>query len=701
MGHNKNDFTYINRELAWLDFNRRVLEQARRSTTNPLLDRLRFLCITAANLDEFFMIRVGGLQMLRRDGKRRPDPAGMTPLRQLAAIAIKAHEFVADQYAVADEIRQLLKANNIKRLYLNELKNNYASNLREWCQNNLLPLLTPMSLDRENFTPLLQGLQLYLLIRLKLKDGDSFVAMPLGTHTQRLKFVSEKDDLYYILLEDLVKANLDLWFGETEIKEAVPFRITRNADLAVRDDESELFVQGMEQVLQGRKESHVVRLEIPRDTSVKTVRFLKAMFALEDNDIYSVSGALQLSDFFAICDLDAFDKLRFKPWTPCPSSEFNTEESIFTQIAANNILLYHPYESFAPVIHFLEEAARDPDVLAIKQILYRTSANSPIVAALEHAALSGKYVTAVVELKARFDEERNIGWARRLERAGVQVIYGVQNYKVHAKCCLVIRRENEYLRRYTHWSTGNYNEKTATLYSDAGLFSAREDLGADAAVLFNALSGLDAARNFHKISIAPLGLRRQVELLIENEIKLAKAGQKTMMMCKMNALTDEGMMAKLYEASKAGVEIKLNVRGPCCLVPGVPGLSENIRVISIVGRYLEHARILYFHNGGSPRVFITSADCMTRNIDKRVEAFVPVENKAAIKKLKDILNIYWEDNENSWQLNNEGVFELIAAGPKTKVINAQKVLETTAIRKSKEMLNGKGFNPLHNGHKKR
>lgn len=697
---NRNNFAYLNRELSWLDFNSRILEQARRAS-NPLLERLRFLCITAANLDEFFMVRVGGLQMLRHEGKRRPDPAGMTPTRQLTAIAAKVHDFVAIQYAVALEIRQLMQAYGLKRLQLNELKRNYTNDLRTWCQNNLLPLLTPMSLDRENFTPLLQGLKLYLLIRLRVKGADRFVAMPLGPGTQRFKFISEKDDLCIALLEDIVTANLDLWFGETEIKEVIPFRITRNADLAVRDDESELFVQGMEKVLQGRKESHVVRLEIPQTASAKTVRYLKTMFNLEDIDIYSVPGALQLSDFFTVCDLEAFDKLRFKPWTPCPSSEFNAEESIFTQIAAKDILLYHPYESFAPVIHFLEESARDPDVLAIKQILYRTSANSPIVVALEHAALNGKHVTAVVELKARFDEERNIGWARRLERAGVQVIYGVQDYKVHAKCCLVIRRENEYLRRYTHWSTGNYNEKTATLYSDAGLFSAREDLGADAAVLFNALSGLDAAHNFHKISIAPLGLRRHVELLIDNEIKLAKAGHKTMMICKMNALTDEGMISKLYEASQAGVDIKLNVRGPCCLIPGIPGLSENIRVISIVGRFLEHARILYFHNGGSPRVFITSADCMTRNIDKRVEAFIPVESRAAIKKLKTILNIYWEDNENSWQLNNNGIFEQVKAGTKVKTINAQKTLEAVAINKSKEAPDGKGFKPLRAAHKKR
>lgn len=693
LGKKEKKFAYINRELAWLDFNGRVLEQARR-TANPLLERLRFLSITASNLDEFFMVRVGGLQTLRLEGKRRPDPAGMTPAGQLKAISQKAHDFIREQYAASNDIKQALEAHGLKRLRINDLKNSKASRLREWCQNNLLPLLTPMSLDRENITPLLRGLRLYLLIRLNVKGADRFIAMPMDQAAQRLRFLPESDNLYYVLFEDVVTANLDLWFPNAEIKEAVPFRITRNADLAVHEDEGELFVRDMEKILQEREESHVVRLEIPQEASAKSICFLKAFFDLADDDIYTIPGPLQLADYIGICDLEALSKLRFKPWTPCPSAEFNMEDSIFTQIAAKDILLFHPYESFAPVIRFVEEAAADPDVLTIKQILYRTSANSSIVAALERAALSGKYVTAVVELKARFDEERNIGWARRLERAGVQVIYGVQDYKIHAKCCLVVRRENEYLRRYTHWSTGNYNEKTALLYTDLGLFSAREDLGADAAALFNALCGLDIACNFHKISIAPLNLREQVTLLIDNEIRLAKAGHKALLMCKMNALNDEGMIAKYYEASQAGVEIKMNVRGPCCLMPGIPGLSENIRVISIVGRYLEHARIQYYHNNGNPLVFITSADCMTRNISKRVEALIPVESKTAIKKLKAILDIYWEDNENLWELRPDGVFYLTKPGGKDKIVNAQKTFEAMALQQSKIPFESKGFKPL-------
>ena len=688
------EFAYLNRELAWLDFNGRVLEQARRTTANPPLERLRFLCITAANLDEFFMVRVGGLQALRLEGKRRPDPAGMTPTGQLKAIAQKTHAFIREQYAVSDDIRQVLETHGLKRLRINDLKSSFKSRLREWCLNNLLPLLTPMSLDREKYTPLLQGLKLYLLVRLNVKGADRFVAIPMAPGTSRLRFLPESGNLYYVLHEDVVTANLDLWFPDTEIKEAVPFRITRNADLAVHEDEGELFLQDMEKILQERKESHVVRLEIPQEASSKAIRFLKAFFALEDDDIYTIPGPLQLADFFTLCDLEALGKLRFKPWTPCPSAAFNSEESVFAQIAAKDILLFHPYESFAPVIRFLEEAADDPDVLAIKQILYRTSANSPVVAALERAARNGKYVTAVVELKARFDEERNIGWARRLERAGVQVIYGVQGYKIHAKCCLVIRRENECLRRYTHWSTGNYNENTAQIYSDLGFFSAREDLGTDAATLFNALCGLDMAYNFQKISIAPLNLREQVTMLIDNEIRLAKTGHKALLMCKMNALNDEEMIAKYYEASRAGVKILMNVRGPCCLVPGIPGLSENIRVTSIVGRYLEHARIQYYHNNGNPLVFITSADCMTRNIDKRVEALIPVESKAAIKKIKEILNIYWEDNENLWELGSDGVFVLAKPGPKEKTVNAQKLFASMAVQQSEAALEGKGFKPL-------
>lgn len=687
-------FVYINRELAWLDFNGRVLEQAWRAVSNPLLERLRFLTITAANLDEFFMVRVGGVQSLRLAGKRRPDPAGLTPAGQLKAIAQKAHALIKEQYAAYDNIQQALEVHGLKRLQLNELKSGHTAHLREWCQNTLLPLLTPMSLDQSNFTPLLQSLRLYLLIRLHLKGADRFVVMPMDQSIQRLHFLPESDNLYYVLQEDVVLANLDLWFPQAEVREAVPFRITRNADLPVHNDEGELFVLDMEKILQERKESHVVRLEIPEEASAVARRLLKTFFKLTDDDIYTVSGPLQLADYVALCDLEPLDKLRFKPWTPCPSVEFNTEDSIFPQIAAKDILLFHPYESFGPVIRFVEEAAADPDVLAIKQILYRTSADSPIVAALERAALNGKYVTAVVELKARFDEERNIGWARRLERAGVQVIYGVRNYKIHAKCCLVVRRENEYLRRYTHWSTGNYNERTARLYTDCGFFSVREDLGADAAVLFNALCGLDMGASFQKISVAPLNLREQMTALIDNEIRQAKAGHKAFLVCKMNALNDSGIIAKYYEASQAGVEIKLNVRGACSLVPGVPGLSENIRVISIVGRYLEHARIHYYHNNGSPLVFITSADGMTRNLSKRVETLIPVTNKAAVKKLKSILDTYWEDNEDLWELGSDGIFTLAGPGPKAKSFSAQKNFEARALQQAKAASASKGFKPL-------
>lgn len=687
-------FTYINRELAWLDFNARVLEQAWRAASNPPLERLRFLTITAANLDEFFMVRVGGVQSLRLAGKRRPDPAGLTPAAQLKAIAQKAHALIREQYAAYDDIQQTLAAHGLKRLRLNELNSGQASRLREWCQNSLWPLLTPMSLDQRSFTPLLQGLRLYLLIRLHIKGADRFVVMPMDQTTTRLRFLPESDNLYYVLHEDVVMANLDLWFPQAEVREAVPFRITRNADLAVHNDEGELFVLDMEKILQERKASHVVRLEIPAEASAVARRFLKTFFKLPDDDLYMVPGPLQLADFAALCDLEPLARLRFKPWTPCPSAEFNSEDAIFPQIAAKDILLFHPYESFEPVLRFVEEAAADPAVLAIKQILYRTSADSPIVAALERAALNGKYVTAVVELKARFDEERNIGWARRLERAGVQVIYGVRDYKVHAKCCLVVRRENEYLRRYTHWSTGNYNERTARLYTDCGLFSVREDLGADAAVLFNALCGLDMGASFYKISVAPLNLREQMTALIDNEIRLAKAGHKAFLMCKMNALNDPGLIAKYYEASQAGVEIKLNVRGACSLVPGVPGLSEHIRVISIVGRYLEHARIHYYHNNGKPLVFITSADGMTRNINKRVEALIPVTNKAAVKKLKTILDTYWEDNQDLWELGSDGVFTLARPEPKAKSFSAQKNFEAAALQQSQAASENKGFKPL-------
>lgn len=685
MNEKKSDFAYMNRELAWLDFNRRVLEQATRPAT-PLLERLRFLCITASNLDEFFMVRVGGLQMLRREGKRRPDPAGMSPARQLKVVAAGVNELLENQYLVWRELEQALAAKGLKRAHIDDLGKHEYTELREWCREELATLLTPMSLDDENFTPLLHGLKLYLLLRLEVKGQDRFAAIPLAP-VGRLKLIPVDEILNYVQLEDIVTANIDLWFSGAKIKETVPFRLTRNADMAVREDEGEPFMQGMEKILQERKASPVVRLEIPRVTSATTLEFLGRFFDLEQNDIYLTDAPVSLADFFSLCDLETFEKLRYPAWTPYPSGDFNYEEPIFEQIAQKDLVLFHPYESFAPVIHFLEEAARDPGVLAIKQILYRTSAISPIVAALERAAQNGKYVTAVVELKARFDEERNISWARRLERAGVQVIYGVQGLKVHAKCCLVIRRENEQLRRYTHWSTGNYNEKTAMVYSDVGFFSAREDLGADASALFNALCGLDMARNFHKISVAPLTLRKRLTGLIDNEIKLARAGQKAVIMAKMNSLTDELVIRKLYEASSAGVEIKLNVRGSCCLVPGIPGLSENISVVSIVGRFLEHSRILYFHNGGSPQAFISSADWMERNIDKRVEVLVPVESKVNVKKLKEILQVYWDDTVDKWEQTTDGTFVLAKPG-ESKSFSCQKNFMQTAQKKAKQTPSG-------------
>lgn len=690
------NFAYINRELAWLDFNARILKLAQREATNPLLERLRFICITAANLDEFFMVRVGGLQLLKKSGKRQTDPADMTPAQQLEAIAYKAHAFIKDQYVVANEIRGQLEQNGLRRLYSTELTGRYAAKIRKLCQKKLVSILTPMLLENEGTAPLLQGLRLYLLIRFVTKGQERFAAMPLSPGADRHYFIPQGKIINYVLLEDAVAANLDLWFGNAEIKEAVVFRITRNADITVREDEGEPFMRGMERVLQERKESHVVRLEIPECATTQSVKFLKKFLGLTRNDIYTIPnhGPIQLGDYFTLCDLKNFDNLRFNPWQPYHTAEFNGEASIFTQIAAKDRLLFHPYESFAPIVNFLEEAANDPDVLAIKQILYRTSLQSPIVAALERAALNGKYVTAVVELKARFDEERNINWARRLERAGVQVIYGVQNYKVHAKCCLVVKRENDILRRYTHWSTGNYNETTALIYSDTGLFSARDDLGADASTLFNALCGLDTAHHFNKISIAPLGLRKQLEMLLDNEIRSAKTGHKAFLMAKMNACTDESMIAKLYEASQAGVKIKLNVRGACCLIPGIPGLSENIQVLSIVGRYLEHARILYFYNNGNPLMFITSADCMTRNLENRIETLVPVEDKDAIKKLKVILDTYWRDNENAWELNRHGIFEPKKPLPGAEIINSQKIFESMALYKSRQARANQGFKPL-------
>ncbi len=668
---------FINRELSWLAFNRRVLEEAL-EVQLPLLERLKFLAITGSNMDEFFMVRVGGLQQLRAQADDKVDASGLVPSKQLAAISQAAHEMVADQYAcLLSDIEPKLAAEGIRRLKISELTPDQDSYVERLFEHEIYPLISPMAVDLDDPFPLLPGLGVNLCIRLKTIKGSDIprfavVAIPKGL--ARFVTVPTEEGYHYLLLEDIITAFINRAFPGEQLVETVPFRITRNADMSVREDMAGDLLEQMKEVLTERRQSSCVRLEVSASASDVLRSFLKTALELEDADIYAVGGPIALSAYLRLAGMTGFENLRPEPWPPQPSPALRPNESIFESIARGDILLYHPYESFDPVLRLIEEAADDPDVLAIKQILYRTSDHSPVVAALARAADRDKNVTVVVELKARFDEARNIEWATALEHAGVQVIYGIRGLKTHAKICIVVRREPAGIRRYIHFGTGNYNEKTARLYSDISFMTCNEDFGADASAFFNTITGYSQPIRFRKIEVAPIGLRARILELIENERERCRQGHVARIDVKLNSLADTEIIRALYAASQTGVKIRLNVRGICCLQPGIPELSENITVTSIVDRFLEHSRIMYFHNGGDAQVYISSADWMSRNLDRRVELLVPVEDRACRERLVQILDVCFRDNVKACVLGSEGRYERRKASSPGRAVRGQEVL---------------------------
>ncbi len=672
---------FLSRELSWLDFNQRVLEAAK-NVANPPLERLKFLAITGSNLDEFFMVRVGGLIIMRRAGKRTRDVVGMTPKMRQEAIAVRAREMVAEQYACLRELlRETLPAHGLRLLAVDELDERQAARLREMLHDDLFPVLTPMVLGsaEEGPAPTLQGLKIHVAVHLAAAaagEADRLAVIPLGGPLERLLPVpSPTGSLRLVLIEDAVQAYVHNWFPGCEIRETSCFRLTRNADIAVQEDEAADLLAGMEGVLEARKDSDCIRLELAAGTSPALEKLLRRRLCTRYTDVYRVDGLLDLKSLMSVAFVDGFDELKDSPWVPQLSPAVDSAQSLFEQIKANDLLLYHPYETYNPVVRFLEEAAEDRGVLAIKQILYRTSSRSPIIAALKRAAESGKYVTVLVELKARFDEERNINWARQLEQAGAQVIYGVKGLKTHAKVCLVVRRERDGIVRYAHFGTGNYNEVTAKLYGDISYLTCNPELVADASIFFNAICGYSQPVNLRRLVVAPFALRDRLLEMIDAEIERAKHKLKARIDAKLNALVDTALIEKLYEASKAGVKIRLNVRGTCCLRPGVAGLSENISVLSIIDRFLEHARIIRFHQGGDELVFISSADWMPRNLDRRVELLVPVEEPACKQRLVEILELHLGDTTKGWWLNKDGKYSLRA---KARGKGSQELLYTQA-----------------------
>ncbi|HMP91000.1 MAG TPA: polyphosphate kinase 1 [Kiritimatiellia bacterium] len=663
MSKSKPEFVFNNRELSWLHFNNRVLEEAL-DPANPILERLKFLAITASNLDEFFMVRVGGLQLLLQQSKTDTDNSGWNPATLLSEVSKRAHAMVERQYAcMMDEVKVKLREAGIRRLHMNNLTPELYEYLEGVFEHELYPVITPYAIKNAEDLPQLPGLTVMLFVRLKPDEKKSkkprFSVVMIPKRLGRFITAPIEDGHNYVLVEDVVGEFIGRLFPGEPVTEVVPFRITRNADMMVREDLAGDLLSRMKDILVARKQSNCVRLEVSSQVSKTSLAMLSQLFAVNSESTYLIPGPIDLSAYFGIARMTGFDELREKPWPPQQSPSVPPNTSIFAAITKKDIILHHPYESFDPVVRLVEEAADDPNVLAIKQILYRTSENSPIIAALTRAASRDKHVTVIVELKARFDEARNIGWAESLEQSGVQVIYGIKGLKTHAKICVVVRKEPGGIRRYVHFGTGNYNEITARLYTDTSYMTCHEDYGADATAFFNMITGYSQPVSFRKIEAAPIGIRPRLLELIESETMRSEQGQPARIMVRINSLVDQDIIAALYRASQAGVKIQLNVRGICCLRPGVPGVSENIEIVSIVDRFLEHSRILYFHQGGEPMLFISSADWMPRNLDRRVELLIPIDDEDARQRLIKSLEVIFKDTAKARRQKNDGTYERV------------------------------------------
>ena len=657
---------YVNRELSWLEFDCRVLEEARDKTT-PLFDRLKFLSITASNLDEFFMVRVASLKDMVHAGYKKPDIAGMTASEQLEKISVRTHELVTQQYNTYN--RSLLPA--LRSIGLNLIENHedltpeQGEFVDRYFREEVYPVLTPMAVDSSRPFPLVRNKSLNIAALLKKKEGGKelefamvqvpavlprIISLPVTTDE------NNREMRNVIFLEEIIERNMQQLFLNYDIVTSHPFRIMRNADFSLDEEEAVDLLEEIEKQLKRRQWGEVIRLEIEDKADQRLLKILKRELEVNEEDIFEIPGALDLTVLMKMYGLDGYDHLKTPKYTPQPVPALMNDDDIFTNIRKGDILLMHPYETFDPVVDFVRSAAKDPEVLAIKQTLYRVSGNSPIIAALAAAAENGKQVSVLVELKARFDEENNIIWAKKLEKAGCHVIYGLVGLKTHSKITLVVRREEDGIRRYVHLGTGNYNDSTAKLYTDCGLMTCHPLIGEDATAVFNMLSGYSEPPTWNRLILAPLWLRNRCVRMIRRETMRAREGKPAHIMAKMNSLCDQEIIACLYEASCAGVKIELVVRGICCLKAGVPGLSDNISVHSIVGNFLEHARIFYFENGGSPEVYMGSADWMPRNLDKRVEIMFPVEDPALKEQVVHILKVQLEDNVKAHILQPDGTY---------------------------------------------
>lgn len=717
---------FYNRELSWLLFNRRVLEEAKDSSL-PLFDRLKFLSITSSNLDEFFMIRVASLKDMVQVKYNKKDISGMTPAEQLAAINERTHLFVKDQYDIFN--RSLIPALEKEGVHVlshyENLSEKQSKYVDRYFTDEVYPVLTPMAVDSSRPFPLIrnktlnigailrmkkdkaaggQFRDLYLSHGNKKKGADSndtdFATVQVPSVLPRFVEIpsEQKGEKTFILLEQIIEKNIGKLFVNYEIESVFPYRIMRNADLSIEEDEAADLLIEIERQLKKRQWGQAIRLEVEAGMDKRLLKKLRQELKIKEEDIFKINGPLDLTFLMKLSGLEGYDKLRTPKYTPQPAKWLNGEDHLFDQIRDHDVLLHHPYETFDPVVDFVKQASKDPNVLAIKQTLYRVSSHSPIIASLATAAENGKQVTVLVELKARFDEENNIIWARKLEQAGCHVIYGLVGLKTHSKITLVVRKEEDGIRRYVHLGTGNYNDSTAKLYTDMGLLTCRKAIGEDATAVFNMLSGYSEPAFWNKLAIAPIRLRDRFTQLINREKEFAKKGKKAFIRAKMNSLCDAGIISSLYEAAAAGVKIELVVRGICCLKTGMPGISENITVRSIVGDFLEHSRIFHFYNNGFEEVYMGSADWMPRNLDKRVEILFPVEDDALKAEVIHILDIQLADNEKARILQKNGTYRRAAKGGHAK-LNSQKYFCEEAKRAQKERKkqnkNTHTFEPLH------
>ena len=702
---------YMNRELSWIGFNYRILSEAR-DKANPLFERLKFLSITSSNLDEFFMVRVASLKDMINADCDKKDIAGMTPKEQIEAILNETHDFVNLQYSTYNRsLVPALKGENLiiidKHEHLNEEQKKYVD---RYFDEDIYPVLTPMAVDSSRPFPLIRNKSLNIAALLEEKESLAekvearkqekngkkkeekqekeleFATVQVPSVLPRIIRIpsEEEGQTTIILLEEIIERHIQKLFMNYKVVCAHPYRVMRNADLSIDEDDAEDLLKEIEKQLKKRQWGEAIRLEIEDKMDDRLLNILKEELNIRQKDIFQINGPLDLTFLMRLYGIEGFDHLKTPKYIPQPNPAINLDENIFDQISKGDILLHHPYQTFDPVVDFVRQAATDKKVLAIKQTLYRVSGNSPIIASLAQAAENGKQVSVLVELKARFDEENNIIWAKKLEKAGCHVIYGIKGLKTHSKITMVVRSEEEGIKRYVHLGTGNYNDSTAKLYTDMGLFTSSQAIGEDATAVFNMLSGYSEPAGWNKLALAPLWLRDKFEYLIRREINFAKEGKEAFIVAKMNSLCDRETIDLLYKASEAGVKINLIVRGICCLRAGVPGLSENISVRSIVGTFLEHSRIFYFHNGGYEEVYMGSADWMPRNLDKRVEILFPVEAPELKEEVIHILNIQLADTLKAHIMKPDGNYDKVDKRGKTPLAS-QKYFCQEAMERARAM----------------